>query len=506
MEKNRLWGIDDIPLLTASDKGKHYFALDEYGHLQHFFYQNECWNLGTGNIFSHKIQGFDAALDIQGNIYLLGYDDAGSLFFLLPLAGKSSPKPFYQDSSKKICHLSSCLDKENNMHILYLAKNEEHQMWWLFYLRSEKDKWQEPVIIDFGYHYLEQKGLILRDLQDNLFILHRLFEEGKYCLVLRGLAREANRPEKTFYLQERERECFFPAFLVSPDNTLHISWLSCEDEVMFLNYTHRNLAGKWENFTSFEVPHDTLTIAPLYLVEDRLVLSWKKGEKLFYLFSLNGGKSWKRGRGKAKTGIELTRFRSVNNLFTQTKWWGDFIFASGIPPQEILYPEEFLKSRAGEGDLPEEFQILDLLSSNLLTYAGNLQTANAFLKQKLGQQEQELLKMYSWGLSRAEAMEEKLNAKKMELEKVETFFQNTLKELQERISREKEEMAERNKELIHQLKTSSQKNEELKKENLLLLKNISQLKKEVVALIKENEELRAKKKRFFPRFFSRLQG
>lgn len=508
MEKNRLWRTDNIPLLMLNAGEKNYFVLDKQGSLQHFFYENELWALKTDNIFGRRVQGFDAVLDKHGNIHLLGYDHTGSLFYLSPLTGPSSPEPLYRNSGKKISHLSACLDEDNNLHILYLAVSEQHEMWWLFYLRKEKDTCPEPAIIDFGYRYLEQNGLILGDFLGSIFILYRLYEEGNYSLVLRSLQSETGRPGKTFYLPERQKECFFPAFLVTSDNILHISWISCEHEAMFLNYIHRTPAGKWEGFFSIEVPHSTVTIAPLYILGEKLILTWKKDSELFYLFSLNRGKSWNRGRSiSIKTELELTRFRAATVLFKEQKWWGDYVFASeSSPPQETLYPEELFNTRTVEGGLSEEFRVLDLLSSSLLTYAGNLQTSNVNLKQKLGQKEKEIWKMYSWGITMKEAWEEKLNTKKIELQQIEAFLKRTLNELQERINREKEEMTVRNKELTQQVKEFYKKNEELKKENVILLENIGRLKEQVASLIMENEELKTKKNHFLSKLFSRFQS
>lgn len=502
MEANWIRKTDNIPIITSTKGEKNYFTLDEQGCLKQFFWEKGNWTLTTEHLFKQKIQGFDAAIDKEGNIYLLGYDDKGALFCNSPLGARTLTAPFYQDSNKKISHISVCLDKEGDLHVLCLSLDEQQEMWWLLYLNEEAKIWQKPAIIDFGYHCLEQNGLILRDFEDRIIILHRLAETENYCLVFRSIQKKDARPEKTFYFPDKHRECFFPAFLVTPENTLHISWISCEDKVLFLNYTQITSGGSFKNFFSMELPPGTLTIAPLYFMEDKIVLTCKKDDELFYLISFNGGLNWKWGRKiLLDKQIQLTRFRSVPG-----SWPQEYVFTTDR--LQIFFPDEQLIGPAEQSlnQLQKEFQNLEFLSLSLLTHAGNLQTANTSLKRKLKQKEKELAKIYSLGLATKEKMEKELKNKNMELQQMEKSFKKVLADMQESIFREKEEIASRNKDLLAQLQELRQKNEELKKENAAFLKKIAELREQVKSLTMENELLKVKKNRLPLNIFNRFKS
>ncbi|MDO9534683.1 MAG: hypothetical protein Q7J85_04975 [Bacillota bacterium] len=502
MKNYKLAPADKIPLIVSLRDKKHYFALDDHGYLDHFIYENESWHSIKKNILGIQVAGFDAGTDNKGRVCLLGYDHKGNLFCLTDAEGEEKPEPFCLDGSKKICWISFCLDEEDHLHVFCLAVNEKREMWWIFYLCNEKGKWQTQSILDFGNYPGEQYGFISRDSEDHIYIMHRLFEEEKYSLVFRDLEKETKQPGRTIYLDVPQRDCFMPSFLTDGNNTLHVSWMSREKGIMFLNYTSKSSTGKWESYTSTEVPSESRPIAPIYLVEDRLLLFWENENILFHLYSLNNGKNWKWGRSKAvDTALELTRYHSTSNISDNPSRFGNFVFTVGKPPQEIVHPEQFTKIKEKERELSEEFHILEVLSSSLLTRTGNLQANNSYLEQKLSRQEKEMLKIYSWGITKAETLEEKLAAKDVELQKLDKLFKTTLKDLQRRLIREKEDIQLLNSALTKKTQELSVENKELKTRNFSLSQNIRELKEQVISLMKENEELINRKKSFFHKFF-----
>jgi len=501
MKNNKLISADKIPLIISTQEKKHYFMLDEHGFPDHFIHESESWNLAKKNILGIQTAGFDAAADDKGSVSLICYDHEGNLYYLPVTEDEENPEVFCL-GRKKVCWISSCLDEKNILHVICLAINEKREMWWIFYFCIEEGRWNKHSILDFGYYPAEQYGFILKDFEDHIYIMHRLFEEGKYGLVFRGIEKETSQPGRTVYLDEQQRECFIPSFLAAGDNTLHISWMSCKRNVMFLNYISKSSTGKWENYTSTEIPRESRPVAAIYLVENRLLLIWEHDHILFHLYSLNNGKSWKRGRSKAMNmALELSRYRSTSVSRDNPSWLGNFVFTTGEPPQEIIQPEEFLQINEKEQGFSEEFHILDILSSNLSTRASNLQTSNSYLQQKLSQQEKEMLKIFSWGISKTGTLEEKLAAKDVELQKVEKLFKTTLNDLQTRMTSEKKEMQLLNSELTKKTQELLGENKELHKKNLAQSKNIMQLKEQVISLMKENEELQSKKKSFLQKFF-----
>lgn len=502
--------LDHIPLLAAE---KHYFKLDEEGRLQYFLYNQaeERWEMLSANLFQQKLHGFDAAVDQQDAVHLLGYEHEGGLFHLAPpLTDQGAPLLLYRDKHKTIDHLSTCRDQKNNLHVLYLTSNKQYAMWWLFYLRHERQKWTEPRIIDFGYGPPEQYGLIGTDFQNRIFILYRLYTAEKYNLAFRLLEGSSHRPGKTVFLQERKGECLFPSFLVDPDNTLHLSWTSRTDGSMFLNYACRAPTGKWGNFFNLEMPPGSFFLAPLFRYADKLLLTWRKDWTLSHLYSLQGNKNWRWGKNQTATKeLQLLRLRTVDNPGENFPFRGNCLFTTtGSPPQKILQAQAFLPHVPAENEeekeIPQELHILDILSSYTLTRASNLQAANTHLKQKLEQQEKEFLKLYTAGLAQTESLGEKLAAKNMELKDVEKLLQQTLAELQERMQQQRKEIAT----LQAQCGALQKENEKLKKNNLIKAANLARLKKEVMHLTQENEAQRAeklKKTSFLPGLFQKIR-
>ena len=163
MEEKRLLNTGAIPLLISGSAGKHYFELDENGELKYYFDKkgNGGWSCISKNILHQKISGFDSAVDTVGGTHLLGYDREGSILYLrLSPDTPNKPEILLKEEGKRICHLSFCTDKADRLHALYLASNNEREMWWLFYLRREDGRWLEKAVLDFGYFQHEQYGII----------------------------------------------------------------------------------------------------------------------------------------------------------------------------------------------------------------------------------------------------------------------------------------------------------------------------------------------------------
>ncbi|MGI5823259.1 MAG: hypothetical protein ACOX6Z_04870 [Dethiobacteria bacterium] len=508
MLQNEPAKIDRVPLLAAE---KHYFKLDEEGYLQYFLYDQdlERWKMLSANLFQQRLHGFDAAVDQQGNVYLLGYEHERGLFYLpAGPAGQETPQLIYQDPHKKIDHLSVCLDQSNNLHILILTSNKQYAMWWLFHLCHKQQQWAGPRMIEFGYGPQQQDGLIGADYQGRIFVLYRLFTAGKCNLACRLLEGDSHRPGKTAFLQKGQDDCFFPSFLVDPDNTWHVSWISHLGENMFLNYACRTPTGQWENFYNLEVLPGSFLLTFLFRHADKLFLTWKKEQTFFHLYSLENGKSWQQGKNQIATKeLQLFRLRTPANSEEDLPVRGHHLFANaGKPPQKISPSQGFwphiMAESEKENGIPAELQILDILTAYTLTRAGDLQAANNQLKQKLKQQEKEFFALYTEGLNQTENLKEKLATKNIKLKDLEKLLQQTMAELQKKIQLQKKETAT----LQAQYNMLQKENEKLKKEGLTQEAALERIEKRIVNLIRENETLRAKileKTPFLSKLFSR---
>ena len=534
MEENRLLNTGTIPLLISGSTGKHYFELDESGHLKYYLNLNKegdnkekdsCWACISENIIQRKINGFDATVDKLGNTHLLGYDREGSILYLclspdgtenlspchvgnlIPCPVSSCPDAaslIKKEEGRQISHLACCTDNENRLHLLYLAINSEKEMWWLFYLRQEGGQWLEKVVLDFGYFQLEQCGIIFSDPLDNLFLLHRLHEEKGYSLVLRSFKKESNLPEQTFYLGEKQFNCFFPDALITPDNSLHISWISRKNNIMFINYARRSPRGKWGNNLCTEISQGSALLAPLFLIKDVLFLTWQNNKMLFCLVSRDGGDSWKWGtKIELEETSRMIRFRRELCALNDPPWWGNYTFSPASPPETYMQPEVTLEvpleSQPEEGSVSGELEILDLLTSRLLTGYDNLQASNTFLKQKIDHQKIELADLYSINLAKTKTLQEKLTSKNIEITKMKKIFQNSIGELKVKISREREDLLSKNEELQQQIGELQQQIKALRaeiekreKNNLLLTRELAKFKEEINLIKKENEYLQKK--------------
>jgi hypothetical protein len=496
MEEKRLLNTGAIPLLISGSAGKHYFELDENGELKYYFDKkgNGGWSCISKNILHQKISGFDSAVDTVGGTHLLGYDREGSILYLrLSPDTPNKPEILLKEEGKRICHLSFCTDKADRLHALYLASNNEREMWWLFYLRREDGRWLEKAVLDFGYFQHEQYGIIFCNGLNDLFLLHRLYEENGYTLVLRSFEKESNLPGQTFYLGEKNHYCFLPDAQAAPDNSLHVSWISRKNNIMYMNYARRSPRGKWENILCTEISQGSAPFAPLYLVKDVLFLTWQNNNMLFCLVSRDGGGSWKWGtKIKLEDTSRMIRFRKASRSLNEPASQGNYTFSPASPPDMYLQPEMLLEGQPEEGSVAGELEILDLLTSRLLIGYDNLQASNVFLNQKIEHQKKELAELYSINLAKTKTLQEKLASKNIEITKIKNVFQNTIDELKAKISREREEMASANHELQQRIKALQEELEKREKNNLLLTMEITRLKKEINLIKKEYEHLQNK--------------
>lgn len=503
MENNALPSPGRLPLLAPGNGKKDFFSLAEDGSLKYYTCRGKSWASPAENLLQEGVNGFDIVLENPGKAHLLAHSSEEKLLHLIISGEKERERAvIFQDKKKKITHLSCCIDAEKGLHLLYLTVDEKRNMWWLNYQRYREGRWSEPCLLDFGYEHLEHYGLIGLQ-EDNPFVLYRLYTEGSYLPVFRSIERESGRAGKTLYLGKRNRDSFYPSFLVTPDNTLHISWISCQEGSYFLNYVQRRASGLWgEPLSSVEVALGTESPILIYLLAaGRLGLAWKRKNQLVYLFSPDGGKRWNWG-GKCSLPLEATLIRCRLPRFPEKpcSWQGNYIFCSGSPPREIWEPGLLLLEDPEREKRVPEIDTLKALSFLLVTRADNMQKANSQLKLKLEEKEKELSRIHAWSMSRVKSLEEKLAAKKMELAEIEGYFQKTLKELQERVAREKKEFLLANSELQKKIDLLQQENEELRERITGQLRKIVRLKEEKAALEKENEELKRKKNRFISFF------
>ena len=324
---------------------------------------------------------------------------------------------------------------------------------------------------------------------------------------------------------------------------MHLSWPAHQEKTMFLNYACCDPAGKWGNFLSLEIPPDSFLLAPLFRHEHKLFLIWKRKQTLFYLF-LSAGKeekpedegklekelkqgmqesqkkrileNWHRGKNQKMTGdVQLIRLRPADGPAENIPFRGfrgfSLFTTAGSPPQGMLQPEDFAPrvletvntagNKEKENILPEliELHALDILTSYTLTRASNLQTTNAYLKQKLEERGKEFSRLYAVSLTQKENLAEQLASKKIELEKIEELLQQTLAELQKRLQQQKEEIMN----LQAECRALQKENEGLKKKEFLLAANLAQLKEEITLLTGEKEALKVERLRK-PPFLGRL--
>lgn len=513
---------DRFPLLASE---KHFFLMNTEGRLQHCLYNRAanqvegCREMFPADLFGQKLHGFDAVVDSQGAVHLLGYEQGGGLFYLpLSLDDPQSPLLLYRDQHKKIEHLSACRDQKNSLHLFFLARDEKYKVWWLFYLYSEqqngKQKWAEPLVIDFGYGPWEQYGLIGSDSLNRIFFIYRLCIDGEYTLVFRLQEKGTKRPGKTVFLPKEGGGSCFPSFLLDPDDTLHLSWLSRQEKTTFLNYACRTPAGEWENSFNLEIPLDSFFLAPLFYHRGKLLLTWKNDRVFFHLYLSPEKKerkeqvnnSWRWGKNQTITEeIQPLRLRPADNPGGNFPGRGSCIFAAtGYLPQRTPQPHELLPySFEEDNEVDEALQglhILDILSSYTLTRAGNLQTKNAYLKQKLEERGKEFSRLYTANLVQRRGMKEELSAKIMELEKIEKLLQKTLAELQKSLQQQKEKITM----LQAECNALQKENKKLKEANFTQTANLSQFQEKIVQLTQENESLQAPKTSFLHKLIHKI--
>ena len=454
---------------------------------------NGGWSCISKNILHQKISGFDSAVDTVGGTHLLGYDREGSILYLRlsPDTPNKPRDPLKEEGSGSATSPSARIKQTACMLFTWqvimkgrcggffisagrMAGGWKRRFWTsvIFNTSSTALSFATALTISFSFTGCTKK-----------------MDTRWYCAVLKkNQISRAN-----IFLGESDHYCFFPDALAAPDNSLHISWISRKNNIMFINYARRSPQGKWENHLCTEISQGSAPFAPLYFAKDVLLLTWQNNNMLFCLISRDGGDSWKWGtKVELDDTYQLIRFRSKPRLLNDPTWRGNYTFSPACPPETYMQPEVLLKSQPEKDGVSEELEMLDLLSSRLLIGYDNLQASNVFLNQKIEHQKKELAELYSINLAKTKTLQEKLASKNIEITKIKNVFQNTIDELKAKISREREEMASANHELQQRIKALQEELEKREKNNLLLTMEITRLKKEINLIKKEYEHLQNK--------------
>ena len=256
--------------------------------------------------------------------------------------------------------------------------------------------------------------------------------------------------------------------------------------------------GKQLNSGSAPLP----CLLPLY-VRGKSFVNLGKSNTVFFTFSSDGGKNWRR-TGALPLGqyLRLIRYLACpSKQFLNGRWSGDFFFARGIPPVNLVEPEEMIRCGEEAAPFEQEFKTLDYLYSSLADRTGQMHHVNLHLQDKLAKKEQEYSRLYARSISQTRELEEQFKSKKNELLKAEAAFKSTIKELQSQIKKEKKLLEEKQKNQLLEISRLKEEVKILRDKIGSQEETIRRLKEKNSFLEQENEELQKKRVHFFKRIF-----
>lgn len=425
-----------LPLIANRGTEKLYCCLDSFGKLQLWLYKGENWHLQESNLFNHYLCAFDGAVDEQGLLHLLGYDTNGNFYHgSIDLSGRlQAPRLLFSGQGQNIYQLSCCFDPLQQLHILYLAAEEDCKQQQLFYLRHPcRDGQTKPFLVD------TTPGLyccILSDRQNHIYMICPMIVDGRMRLALRSMDLRRERPGRAYLFPGILEGTCWPSTYCDGQNNIHISWVSRHQGNSRLNYIRRDGQGEWQNFLQMAVPPDTSAAAPLSSNGNDLFLFYYFAGKLGFLYSRDGGISWKRGKDEPLPGeCVLTRMRAGGDAGGRIFDKQEFFFISNVPTPERK--ETAAKEDEASPAVEDTPDSLNLLTSYVFTRIYAMEEDNRTLAQKLAQKEKELAMLQEREQSMLQDLETMLREKTLRFNEMELLLKESLRQYVEKINGEK---------------------------------------------------------------------
>jgi len=225
---------------------------------------------------------------------LVDYENSVTLFKGYP--GNWREETFYrEEKDKKIKTLQILADRERKLHLIYLATSERGERWWLFHLRYDNGKWEDPRVIDFGGGSTGNYGYAMIDRYNRVYFVYRLKEEERVPLYYRVFSSpELNWSRPLLLAPEGDNTS---PFLVEDDSlNLHLIWCSRRENGYLMMYRHRLRgtwpAGKWFPPIELSLPLSYPACPFLEISPEEIKACWidRQGKHLRYSF--NNGKHW----------------------------------------------------------------------------------------------------------------------------------------------------------------------------------------------------------------------
>ena len=491
MEKILFPQINRFPILIRNRESKTCYFLGKDSCLHQFEAGERGWHPVSLSLGQKPLRGFDAVIDLQGRHLLIAFDDKGALYLIRSEQEKNPPIAFYQEPGRETACLSACLDSQNVLHLLQLSTSKVENDSLLTYHRLGEGRWEEPLTLDPGPGKLRQFATLLDGPEDSLYIFYYV-ENGALYPTLRRIGGKSILG-KTIVFPGSWDNPLLPSICFTEGQTLHYSLINRHlNGTTHLKYASM-ASGRWINSLTREITPFTLPLAPLYLQENRLLLAWKSHHNtLSCLISSNFGNNWQYA-GNCQLGqyTRLFRLRTFPKGKDQnTKWQAAYLFADGIPPQQLIEPDMLANYAKDAGPLEKGFQNLDHLYSSLATHAGQIQSININLQNKLNKKEQEYYQLYTKSINQIK-----------EFQKAETSFKNTIKELQNLLRNEKKLQEEKLEKLSGEISHLKEEMKKLRVEIIDRENTIKELKETNSLLEKRNKEFLDKRPYFWQKLF-----
>lgn len=487
---------EQLPLLVETGANKHHFFFDEQGTMHHQVYVRGKWRRVAESLFQEKLEGFDAALDEKDTLYLVGFYN-NKLIIITASAGEAlCTTPFItfrEDSTKVINALTCCCDNGGRLHIICSTvapdNNKEQNFFHLLIDKNEianysylefKEK-PEDILCIFRFHPFSPPLLV-----------YSQYVQGEKNLALNRILWKTKNEwsaEKIMNLPG-SGEPGFLSVMGYHLNKLHLSWISRQSNITFLNYACMNSLGKLSHWFNIEVNPGTLQAPALYFKKEQLYLEWSDKNGLYKLISIDEGKNWMWGVAREPE-KKLYSLRLRSNNISSGDICGNLTLAFGTPP-EIPHRAvtAYSKEKAGSSDY---IHTLETMSSFLLQRTLNLKRDAISLQEEIAKKDEEIKRLRYSEQVQKERLEKLENEHYLERKKTEALLRSAeekVKNMEQKLNKEKVKLEKKNKQLQEEISL-------LKHESERKSAEISQKKKELDELIvqcqklqKENAELK----------------
>lgn len=421
---NREETFTDTPFLLDGGQKRYYLHRRAGSGL--FWQESEGPAWKEARPLSRQGDCYCAALD-SGRVPHLVLVDNGDFYHLVLHHSQPREHLFYREEGKLCSNLLLGGDRQESLHLIYLAVDESARRWWLLHHRFNGAAWEEPRVIDFGGGISDNYASMALDNAGGMHLAYRIIEPDQVTLYYRYFSPESLTWSKAYPLGSAAA-VRYPAVFIDSAQNLHVIWSSVKNSEHLVNYRVMVKAG-WPSggWKPEVVISPALAEAPLTFFSyqrGELNMGWLEGAAVS-LYRL-GRQGWEKAGEQQLEQPVLMRCCAYDAQGTPLFYHLPVQGGAEIAPELAEVPGAAPEGVPQELDLEPDFEKLRQYSGNLIHKASSLSTSKSRLEQALEEKKKELSWIARQNEKTVHELRQNLSGKDKEMQELQEKFNQSL--------------------------------------------------------------------------------